>query len=310
MTACNGTKNESSKVQPTAIEKPNFNADSAFSYVKAQTDFGPRTPASEAHEMCANFLENRLAQFCDTVIVQQFTATTYDKKKWPSKNIIGSFAPEKEHRILLAAHWDSRPIADQDPDPTKHETPIDGANDGASGVGVLLEIARQLQIQKPEIGVDIIFFDMEDYGTPSSENIPGDWWCLGSQYWIKNPHVTDYKADFGILLDMVGGENPTFYHEGYSSYYAQNIVSKVWGTANQLGYGSYFINKSANPITDDHYYILMNTSIPMIDIIHQDVTSGTGFGYVWHTLSDNITHIQKETLEAVGTSVLAVVYAK
>ncbi|MBO4480973.1 MAG: M28 family peptidase [Bacteroidales bacterium] len=307
LVSCDKSKNKDPETKP-AIEKPAFDADSAFAFVKAQTDFGPRTPGSEAHSACAAYLKRQLSAFCDTVIVQPFTTTTYDGKKWSAQNIIGSFAPEKSKRVLLGAHWDSRPMADHDPDPEKRNQPIDGANDGASGVGVLLEVARQLQQKNPAVGVDIIFFDMEDYGTPSSENIPGDWWCLGAQYWTKNLHRPNYHADFGILLDMVGGENPTFYHEGFSSFYAQNIVSKVWGMAYRLGYGDYFINKGANPITDDHYYVLKNTGIRMIDIIHQDDKTGTGFGYVWHTMQDNISHIRKESLAAVGTTVLAVIY--
>ena len=307
LVSCDKSKNKDPETTP-AVEKPAFDADSAFAFVKAQTDFGPRTPGSEAHSSCAAYLKEQLAAFCDTVIVQPFTTTTYDGKKWSAQNIIGSFAPEKSKRVLLGAHWDSRPMADHDPDPAKRTQPIDGANDGASGVGVLLEVARQLQQKNPAIGVDIIFFDMEDYGTPSSENIPGDWWCLGAQYWTNHLHRPDYHADFGILLDMVGGENPTFYHDGFSSYYAQHIVSKVWGTAYRLGYVNYFINNGANPITDDHYYIIRNTGIRMIDIIHQDNKTGTGFGYVWHTTQDNISHIRKESLAAVGTTVLAVIY--
>lgn len=308
LAACNNSKEKSKTEAPQTVDRPAFNADSAFAFVKAQTDFGPRTPGSDAHASCANYLQSKLAEYCDTVIVQTFTATTYDGKRWEAQNIIGVIAPEKSKRVLLGAHWDSRPMADHDPDPTKRNQAIDGANDGASGVGVLLEVARQLHMRKPDIGVDIIFFDMEDYGTPSSEDIPGDWWCLGSQYWTKNKHQSDYHADFGILLDMVGGENPTFYHEGFSSYYAQNIVSKVWGMAYRLGYGEFFINRPANPITDDHYYVLKNTGIKMINIIHQDETTGTGFGYVWHTTQDNISHIRKESLEAVGTTVMAVLY--
>lgn len=285
-----------------------FDADSAFLYVKMQTDFGPRFPGSEAHQACAAFLANKLSQFCDTVIVQPFVAKTYDGNRFQSQNIIGSFAPEKETRILLGAHWDSRHIADMDPDPAKKNQPIDGANDGASGVGVLIELARQLQIRNPEVGVDMIFFDAEDYGTPNGENIDGDWWCLGSQFWAMNKHRENYTAKYGILLDMVGAPDARFYHEGFSVFYASQIVSNLWGTANRLGYGNFFINKRANPITDDHYYVNKMGQIPMINIIHQDKESGTGFFPYWHTQSDNIGNIDKNTLQAVGKVLLEVIY--
>lgn len=298
--ACHGKKENKDTNKPTEISTFAFEGDSAFAFVKAQVDFGPRTPNSEAHEKCADYLTTKLLQYCDTVYVQSFVATAYDGKKLNSKNIIGSFSPEKENRILLASHWDSRPMADHDAIEANQSKPIDGADDGASGVGVLLELARQLQKDRPEVGIDIIFFDAEDYGTPSSVNIPGDWWCLGSQYWAKNPHIEGYKANFGILLDMVGAPDAKFYHEYISGYYAREIVSKVWGTANKLGYGDLFINQQANPITDDHYYVNTLAHIPMIDIIHQDNTTGTGFRSVWHTTNDNINNISAATLEKVG----------
>jgi len=310
--ACKKNKKEekNNKKIATVESAPSFNADSAFYFVKAQTDFGPRIPNSVAHKTCASFLTNCLKRFCDTVIVQSFVATTYDGNKLNSFNIIGSFSPEKEKRVLLAAHWDSRHIADHDPVPEKRTLPIDGANDGASGVGVLLEIARQLSIKNASIGVDIIFFDAEDYGTPSGENIQGDWWCLGSQYWARNPHRPNYHATFGILLDMVGAPDAQFFQEGFSSQYAQHVLSKVWSKAFRLGYQTYFINKPSNYITDDHYYVNRIARIPMINIVHQDNNTGTGFNYTWHTTMDNISNIDKNTLSAVGITVLSVIYSE
>lgn len=304
----NDPKSTASNKENRVIEIPLFNADSAYTYVKAQTDFGPRVPNSEAHRRCAVYLAQKMAQFCDTVIVQHFTAITYDHKKLQCQNIIASFAPEKKNRILLASHWDSRHIADHDPNPENRNLPIDGANDGASGVGVLMEIARQLQNKRADIGVDIIFFDAEDYGTPQSENLPGDWWCLGSQYWAKQSHQAGYKAMYGILFDMVGATTATFYHEGFSSRYAQPYLSKIWGKAYQLGFGQYFINSPSNYITDDHYYINTIAKIPMVNIVHQDKNSNTGFYPYWHTLQDNIHNIDKQTLDAVGKTVLAILY--
>jgi hypothetical protein len=312
ITSCNNSSKNNSKTADNGVQVsipfPNFDSDSAFHFVKTQTDFGPRVPNTDAHRKCAQFLQNRLEKYCDEVMVQSFTTTTFDGVKINCKNIIGSFAPEKERRVLLAAHWDSRPFADHDPDPANKDKPIDGANDGASGVGVLLEIARQLKEKAPETGVDIIFFDAEDWGTKNSREESGDWWCLGSQYWARNPHVARYRADFGILLDMVGAPNATFLQEGLSMQYAAKIVAKVWSKAYQFGYKNYFVNSAGNHITDDHLYVNKIAKIPMINIIHQDQTSGSGFVSTWHTLQDNISNIDKNTLRIVGTTLLAVIY--
>lgn len=290
------------------LQAPDFNVDSAFYFVKLQTDFGPRVPNSLAHQECLQQLFSLLQTYCDTVYLQNFEAFAYDKSVLKSTNLIGVFNFTAKRRILLGAHWDSRPFADYDPDPKMRDKPIDGANDGASGVGVLLEIARQLKIKNPLIGVDIIFFDSEDYGTPASENLEGDWWGLGAQYWAKSAFKQNYHADFGILLDMVGGRDATFYHEGFSSFYAPEVISKVWSKAYQLGHGSYFINEGANPIIDDHYYVNKFAHIKMINIIHQDKKSSTGFTSTWHTQADNISNIDKQTLKVVGETVLAVIY--
>ncbi len=309
--SCRPDKKKDTPIADPQLQAPNFSADSAFNFVKAQTDFGPRVPNSQAHAQCADYLIQQLAQYCDTTMVQSFQSKTYNGTTLNGKNLIGSFAPENSKRIILAAHWDSRHVADYDPDVNKRKTPIDGANDGASGVGVLLEIARQLSQKAPNIGVDIIFFDLEDYGAPDNENAPdGDWWGLGSQYWSNHPHVANYQADYGILLDMVGDANATFRYESFSSRYAQDILAKVWATAYQLGFYNYFIAQPSNAITDDHYYVNTIANIPMIDIIHQDDYTGTGFTATWHTTNDNITHINKNTLAVVGKTVLSVIYSE
>jgi Zn-dependent M28 family amino/carboxypeptidase len=227
-----------------------------------------------------------------------------------AKNIISSFHPQKTKRILLAAHWDSRPYADHDPDQSNRWKPIAGANDGASGVGVLMEIARVMKNQKPNVGIDIIFFDAEDYGTPQSmQSSRQDTWALGSQYWAKNPHKYGYKAHYGILLDMVGAADAVFLQEKFSVRFAPDIVDKVWLTAAQLGYESYFPRREGGYINDDHYYINEFADIPMIDIIHLDPNSknGTFFDH-WHTLEDSIDKINPATLRIVGEVVLHVVY--
>ncbi len=294
--------------EPTAIEAPAFDADSAFTYVKAQTDFGPRVPNSPAHTQCAQYLTSKLSTYCDTVYVQNFNATAYDGTVLKSQNIVGTFNPAAYKRIVLAAHWDSRPFADHDPDPAHHGKAIDGANDGASGVGVLLEVARQLAISRPNVGIDIVFFDAEDYGAPENVQAPqGEWWGLGAQYWSRNPHTANYRADYGILLDMVGDANAHFRYEFHSKMYARNVLAKVWNSAYKLGFGSTFCQTDSNPITDDHYYVNTIANIPMIDIIHQEDATGTGFPLTWHTLDDNIQHIDKNMLEKVGKTLLYVI---
>ena len=210
---------------------------------------------------------------------------------------------------MLCAHWDSRPYADQD-DEKYHHTPIDGANDGASGVGVLLEIARQIQLQAPAVGIDIVFFDAEDYGIPDFYKGPykPDTWCLGSQYWGRIPHISDYKARFGILLDMVGAKGAAFYYEGFSARTANNVMKKIWNTAERLGYGQYFIKQEGGEVTDDHVYVNRFRGIPCVDIIHYDIQGNTGFNPTWHTTDDTIENIDKATLQAVGQTVMEVIY--
>ncbi len=300
------TQKESKKAE---VVVPIFNADSAYRYVKKQVDLGVRIPNTKSHEKCANYLEKKLQQFGAKTIVQKGTVTAFDGTKLNIKNIIGSFNPEKKSRVLLFAHWDTRPWADNDPEKSNHKKAILGANDGASGVGVLLEMARQFGLQKPNIGVDIIFFDAEDYGASHLENVnTQNSWCLGTQYWAKNRHEPAYHAKYGVLLDMVGAKNATFYREGYSDYYGSYIVDKIWNKASLLGFANYFINEKGGTITDDHTYVNEMAEIPSVDIIHLDKNSESGFFKHWHTTDDTMKNIDKKTLKAVGTTLLYVVY--
>lgn len=296
---------------PPMVEMPIFNADSAYAYVASQVAFGPRVPNSEAHRACGDYLVERLKSFGAHVEEQCDVVDAFDGTPLQMRNIIGSYQLENRKRILLCAHWDCRPWADNDPDSKNHRTPVDGANDGASGVGVLLEIARQIQQQQPALGVDIIFFDVEDYGVPQfmPEVYSEGSWCLGSQYWARTPHTPDYNARFGILLDMVGGKDATFYKEGFSEEYASSIVDKVWNRARTAGYAKYFPTQRGRYITDDHLSINTIARIPCIDIIPMMTESQlSSFGDTWHTVNDNMQHIDRNTLKAVGQTVLEVVY--
>ena len=313
MISCSQNPSSSSaKVESQPVKQQNvpaFDADSAWVFVENQVKFGPRVPNSEAHVACGNYLTSELKRFGAQVYEQEATLTAYNGTQLKAKNIIGSYNPENSKRVLLFAHWDSRPYADHDKDPANQMKPIDGADDGASGVGVLLEMARQFSIKSPAIGIDIIFFDAEDYGTPEFvKEYKENTWCLGAQFWAKNPHVKGYKADFGILLDMVGAKNASFFKEATSMRYAPQIVELVWSTARDLGYGKFFINAEGGAITDDHQYVILGRNIPCIDIIYTDPESDNGFGPHWHTQNDTMDNIDRETLKAVGQTVLQVVY--
>ncbi len=313
--ACNeDPKQDNLKVEkPEAVVNiPVFNADSSFSFVAKQVSFGPRVPNTKAHAECANWMVEKLKSFGAEVFVQEFKARSFDGKILDGKNIIGSYNPQAQKRVLLAAHWDSRPFADHDPNPANHYKPIDGANDGASGVGVLLEIARLLKDNKINIGVDIILFDLEDYGQHQHSEAPQveDSWALGSQYWSANPHKPGYKANFGILLDMVGNENPNFTKEYFSMNYAPGIVNKVWAAAKKIGYSNHFVEKQEGSVLDDHVYVNRNAKIPMIDIIHHDENSSSNFYPHWHTVEDKLDKIKPESLKITGQTVLQVIYSE
>jgi hypothetical protein len=282
---------------------PDFNADSAYSFVKTQVDLGPRVPGTPAHAKCAEYLSAKLKSYGFEVIIPSgITVQTYDQKQFVLKNIIASYKPELPSRVLICSHWDTRPVCESD---TKDkDKPGDGANDGASGVAVAMEIARLVSKAGPNVGVDIIYFDVEDYGENGSE----DSWCLGSKYWAKNLHKKGYFANYGILLDMVGGPGAIFPKEGISMEYAAGIVDKVWDKANSKGYDNFFIPQTKQFIgADDHVPVNVDANIPCIDIIQYDQERNS-FPAYHHTHSDNMDMIDKKTLKAVGQTLLEVIY--
>jgi glutaminyl-peptide cyclotransferase len=295
------------------VEVPVFNADSAYFFVQKQVGFGPRIPNSEAHRQASAFFVETLKRYGASITIQEFQAENYQGTQLNLKNIIASFHPEKTKRILLAAHWDTRPFSDKDP--SAPEKPFQGANDGGSGVGVLLEIARVLSTSPPpDAGVDLILFDGEDWGEKEGKQgthpLPSglrEWWCLGSQHWAKNKHKPNYSAYFGILLDMVGANNAQFHREGYSMEFAPSIVEKVWSHAHRLGYSHVFKRQTQAAVTDDHLFVNTIAKIPMINIVHFEPGIGF-FGDFHHTQKDNLDLISKETLGIVGRTVLTTVY--
>lgn len=307
--ACKSDKTQESTTEQTTATIPSFDRDSAYQFVAQQVAFGPRVPGSKEHQACREWLVSKFKSYGATVIEQGFQAKTYYGKTLSATNIIAQFNPSISKRIVLAAHWDSRHIADSPLSTERKTEPILGADDGGSGVGILLEVARQLQAMPIEMGVDLVSFDAEDLGESGTEDpASATTWCLGSQYWARNLHAPGYRPQYGILLDMVGSKGAQFPIEQYSNQIAPQLVSDVWQLAENLGYSNYFPKTNGGGITDDHYFVSTIARIPMIDIIDRSPTTETGFGAHWHTHNDNMDIIDRKTLKAVGQLMLAVIY--
>lgn len=284
---------------------PEFSSDSAYKYIETQVNFGPRVPNTYGHVKTREFLEKKLKEYAgaNAVFSQEFSEEGYNETL-EMANIIAAFNTSASDRIMLCAHWDTRPRADQDT--TRTGEYIAGADDGGSGVGVLIELARIFSENPPPIGVDIVLFDGEDYGT--SGDI--EKYFLGSRYWSLNPPVPGYNPRFGILLDMVGAERAVFPKETYSLSYAPNLVDEIWGIAENKGYSDIFLNQRGAGVLDDHYIVYENTNIPVIDIINHTVglDGNIEFAPHWHTHRDDLTIIDKNTLQAVGNVLLELIY--
>ena len=304
MTACGSTGTTATVQDSTDSVKTaqvsTFDGNAALLLTRQQCEFGPRVPGTAAHSKCAEWLTTTLQAACDTVIVQTGTVQTATAGSLGIKNIIGVINPDATERLLLLAHWDTRPWADNDPDEANHKKPVMGANDGASGVGVLLQLARQLKADGTTLGVDILLVDAEDMGVDDNEES----WGLGTQYWVSHPHVEGYNPLFGILLDMVGAPDATFTREYYSTQYAGGFVDLVWKQAA----GSHFINAQGGAVTDDHVFVNRG-GIPCVDIIDMRSDTGTGFCPVWHTVDDTMSGIDPVTLGEVGQTLLNVIAA-
>lgn len=309
LTACKGqsaTTQADAGIDSTLITPIQFNADSAFTFVQEQCAFGPRVPNSEAIERCGDYMVARFERYGMAVTQQRTVVKGWDGTDLRCRNIIASYQPEATDRVIIAAHYDSRPWADADPDSANHRTPVMAANDGASGVAVMLEIARQLRQLNPKVGVDFICFDTEDYGAPywAPQEAQADpkTWCLGSHYWAAHPHREGYTARCGILLDMVGGRGAKFHFEGFSQQYAQDLMVQVWDAAQYAGAADYFVHEPGGHITDDHLPMNEVALIPTINIIHHNPNGG--FAPEWHTIRDTPEHIDPRTLRAVGQTVM------
>ena len=267
-------------------------------------------PNTEAHRLCGDYLAAHLARF-GRLTEQRATLTAFDGTVLNARNIICEINPDSARRILLLAHWDCRPWADNDPIESNRRRPVPGANDGASAIGVMLELARQISLAPDTadiaIGVDFICWDAEDSGMSGGGD--SNSWCLGSQYWSGKRHADGYTARYGINLDMVGGDNTVFYREQFSMAYAPAIVDKVWAAAQRIGQGKYFsYEESGGAVTDDHLQVIQG-GILCIDVIGSDREDG-GFPRTWHTVNDNMQNISKSTLKAVGQTMLEVIWTE
>ena len=308
--ACGDKHKKSADAADDALVAQQFSADSAFTFCQQQCDFGPRTMNSEAHEQCGQWIMDKFRSYGLKVSEQRATLTGFDGTPLQSNNITAHYQPELQQRILICAHWDSRPWADNDPDEANHQKPVLAANDGASGVAVMLELARVLSTDtcRLPVGVDFVCFDAEDWGTEHQS----DSWALGAQYWAKNIHkeLNGKTYRYGILLDMVGGQGARFYQEGVSLLYAKNVVDRVWKAATTAGYSSMFPQADGGTITDDHVPV-NQAGIPCIDIIpcYPDCEQ-SNFGPTWHTISDDMEHIDPATLKAVGQTLLQVLFTE
>lgn len=281
-----------------------FDADNAYRQIEKQVSFGPRNPGSQGHAAALEYLAGEMRKYADTVELQSFTLPGYNEQL-NLTNVIARFNPKAKNRIFLCAHWDTRPRAEEDKDAAKRKLPIPGANDGGSGTGILLEIARILKSNHLKYGVDLILFDGEDYGEQSDL----DNFCLGAKYFASTL-PNEYRPSFGILLDLVGDKEAQFRKEGHSMLYAPDVTNMVWQIAANIG-ASAFIDAQGAPIYDDHVP-LNQAGLKTIDIIDIDLvgarTPNPRRNY-WHSQNDNMDNIGRETLRQVGSVLVQLLYS-
>ncbi len=284
----------------SATPAPRFDGDSARALIRAQVAFGPRVPGTAAHDAQLAWMAEYLRARADTVEVQRFTLPREGAEPLPLANVFARFRPEASDRILLVAHWDTRPIADQEPDEAARSQPIPGANDGGSGVAVLMELADVLSSHSPPIGVDLLFTDGEDYATPAE---PEKDMYLGAEYFAAH-QPRGYPPLYAVLVDMVGDESPEFFVESNSAQMAPEVVERVWRMASELGYGPLFPKQVGVSVTDDHL-ALNRAGIRTADVI--DFEYGPANRY-WHTHEDTYEHTSARGLQAVGQVLTALIF--
>ncbi len=275
-----------------------FDGQRAFSYITAQMAFGPRIPNTDGHRKTGDWILEQLKARADSVEVQAFTHVTVSGDTLRLRNFIGRFRPELKDRVLFLAHWDTRPRADQSRNLGAQEQPVPGANDGASGVAVLLGIADALKKQPPAVGVDLLFVDGEDYGDWSiAKDV-----LLGSRYYASRL-TADNRPLYAVLFDMVGDRDLQLFREGNSVARAPEVVERVWSKAQELGYGRYFRATGETSATDDHIPLL-DAGVHAIDLIDFDYGPDNSY---WHTTEDTADKLSAKSLQIVGDVALALV---
>jgi glutaminyl-peptide cyclotransferase len=288
--------------------KTTFSGDSALSYARQQVAFGPRVPGTPQAQKAGDWIVAMMKARADTVIEQRWTHTTVDGKQLPLRNILARFRPSATQRILYVTHWDTRPVADADPVLGNRGTPILGANDGAAGVGLFLALGDALKKTPPNVGVDLLFVDGEDYG--KSFDAPYKDVLLGSQYFADHLPSADYRPIFGILWDMIGDKDLNILQEGNSMRQAPEVVSRVWQKAADMGYDRAFVPRSGYDVTDDHVPLL-NKGLRVIDVIDLDYGPPTADGQAnpnyHHTLQDTMDKISAQSLQTVGDVALGLI---
>lgn len=301
-------KEEPKSIPPAKLVVPMFNADTAFAFIEKQLSFGPRVPGTIGQIECKDWMVSTLKRLGAKVIVQECSAVIFNGEEKPGYNIMAQYNPKAKNRVLLAAHWDTRMVADKDEDESRRGEAILGADDGASGTAALIEIARLLQSEPMKnLGVDLLFFDLEDQGGLDGVTEEESTYALGSKYWAENMVPKGYKAKFGILLDMIAAEGARFGRESYSMGYARIYNDKIWDLAKKMGKGSLFQDFNAGGIGDDHIHV-NKAGIPMVDIINRPMRVPHGFGHYHHTHKDDISIISKTNLKSVGQVITAVIY--
>ncbi len=272
-----------------------FDGAKAMEYVNAQLAFGARVPGTAAHRAMGDWLVAELRTRADTVIVQTWTHTTADGRRLPMRNVLARFAPAATRRVLYLAHWDSRPISEKATDPAQRALPVPGANDGASGVAILLGVADALAARPAAVGVDLLFVDGEDWGDFDTNTDV----LIGSRWFATHLPSPGYMPEFGVLFDMVGHVGARFRYETHSMRAAPEVVQRVWSTAARLGHAASFPNREYGfPITDDHVP-LIEAGMKVIDVIDLD--------YAWHhTPEDTADKLSQATLQMVGDVAITV----
>jgi glutaminyl-peptide cyclotransferase len=299
---CKGDANGGSATQRSAgatATATGFNGSAAYNYAKSQVDFGPRVPGSPAAKQAGDWIIRQMRARADTVIVQAFNYTTADGKKLPLRNILARFRPELPERVLYITHWDSRPISESAATEAEKKMPVPGANDGASGVGMFVALGDVLKKTKPNVGVDLLFTDGEDYGQFGPPEVDV---LIGAKYFATHLPSPNYKPLYGVLWDMIGDKDLRIPYEMYSFQQAPEVVSRVWQTAADLGHGDVFVQESGGQIVDDHIPLL-NAGLRVIDVI--DLTYPPH-----HTPHDTMDKISAKSLATVGDVATALVTRK